>query len=190
MDKRKKQNIIIGLTACLGIILILSVAWVVSKEHRFKKYHNKRKGFSISYPVTWSFQENSGGAAVIFFSPQENDLDFFRESVNVVIQDISSNPLNLKAYSALAIKQMELVFEDNLVILERGPIRIADQAGYKFVFIGKGPDVELRYMSVWTLDGLTAYQVTYTALSSHYDRYISKMKKMIRSFRIGKAKKE
>ena len=123
-------------------------------------------------------------AAVLFYSPQENDLDFFKESVNVVVQDISGNPLNLKEYSQLAIEQMKVVFGDNMVIFESAPTFFADQSGYKLIFVGKGPETDLRYMSVWTIKGLTAYQVTYTALNSQYERYISKVKKMLKSFRI------
>ena len=184
MRKRRKQSIIATAIALVGIILILSVAWIMSKEHRFKNYYNKPGGFSINYPASWSFQENKGGASVIFFSPQENDLDFFKESVNVVVQDISANPMDLKAYTELAIKQMKLVFEDNFIILDSGMISIGGQPGFKMTFLGKGSDTELKYMSAWTLDGLTAYQITYTAVSSQYDRYIGKMKRMVSSFRI------
>jgi len=184
VSQRKKHKIITGIVAGIGIILILSVAWVTSREYRFKRYKNNRNNFSIKYPASWALEENINGAAVIFYSPQENDLDYFKENVNVVVQDISRNPLNLKEYSELAIEQMEVVFEENLIILDSAPAFIADQAGYKFVFIGKGPETDYKYMSVWTIDGLTAYQVTYTALASQYERHLSNAKRMIRSFRI------
>ncbi len=184
MDRRQKNTLIAAIVGLLGIILILSVVWVVSKEHRFRKYHNKRGGFSISYPATWAYEENKGGAAIIFFSPKENDLDFFKENVNVVVQDISANPMELKEYSELAIKQMELVFADNFVLLDSGVTFLSGQGAYKIVFLGKGPDTELKYMSAWTIKGHTAYQVTYTALSSQYDRYLLQVKRMLISFRI------
>lgn len=184
MKQRQKRALITGCVGILGIILIMGVIWIVSKEHRFNKYHNKAGGFSISYPATWSYEENKGGAAVIFFSPKENELDFFKENVNVVIQDISANPLDLNAYTALAIKQMRLVFEDNFVVIESAPAFVAGRGAHRLVFIGKGPDTELKYMSVWTLDGMTAYQITYTALSSQYDRYVGEMKRMVSSFRV------
>lgn len=186
MNRREKQNIIIGIVAAAGIILILGAVWVLSREHRFKRYRSDRDGFSIKYPAAWSFEENKDGAAVIFFSPLDNELDFFKESVNVVVQDISGNPLDLKKYSETAIRQIEAVFEENLVILETGPVFFAGQAGYKFIFLGKTPEDEpdLRYMCVWTLKGLKAYQVTYTAILSQYERYLPEMKRMLRSFRI------
>ena len=184
MNQRQKKTFIAGVAALLGVVLILGVVLVISKEHRFKDYHNRAGGFSISYPATWAFEENKGGAAVIFFSPKENELDFFKENVNVVVQDISGKPMELIAYTNLAIKQMQMVFEDNFVIIESGPAFVAGQGAHKLIFIGKGPDTELKYMSVWLIKDLSAYQITYTALSSQYDRYIGKMKKMVRSFRI------
>jgi len=60
----------------------------------------------------------------------------------------------------------------------------AGQSGHKLDFLGKGPETDLHYMSIWTIDGLTAYQVTYTSLASQYEHYISKVKRMLRSFRI------
>ncbi|MCK5179751.1 MAG: hypothetical protein KAR32_09495, partial [Candidatus Omnitrophica bacterium] len=168
MNRRQKQALFIRSVALLGVVLILGVVWIMSREYRSNEYHSKAGGFSIRYPVTWSFQENTGGAAVIFFSPKANELDFFKENVNIVVQDISQAPMELKAYSKLAIKQMQIVFEDNFVIIESGPTFIAGQVAYKLIFLGKGPDTELKYMSVWTIKGLTAYQITYTALSSQY----------------------
>jgi len=184
VDRRQKQNLIIWVVAGAGIILILSALWIVSKEHRFNKYRNDRYGFSIKYPAAWSLEENTNDVAVIFLTPQENELDFFKESVNVGVQDIAGNPMDLKEYSEMAIKQMEVVFGENLITLELGPTFIAKQNGYKFVFLGKGPETELKFMIVWLISGLTAYQVTYTSLTSQYDRYLPKVKRMLRSFRI------
>ncbi len=183
MSRRSKQNIIAGVVAGVGIMLILSTVWVISREHRFKKYINKEHGFSIKYPALWAYEENKNGAAVIFYSPQENDLDFFQESVNVVVQSIAGSPMNLKDYSQLAIEQMEAVFEENLIIIESAPTYFAGQAGYKFIFLGKGPGLDYQYMSAWTIKDLVAYQITYTSLASQYKQYISKAKRMLKSFR-------
>jgi hypothetical protein len=138
----------------------------------------------MKYPTSWSLEKDKNNAAVIFYSPEENELDFFMENVNVVVQDIARNPMDIDKYSSTAIKQMEAVFGDNLIIIESEPMYFADREGYKFVFKGKTPETELQYMSVWTISGLTAYQVTYTALASQYERHLPKVKKMIGSFRL------
>jgi hypothetical protein len=106
--------------------------------------------------------------------------------VNVVVQDISAKPMELKAYTELAIRQMEAVFGENFLILESVPTSVSGQSAHRLVFIGKAvdPEPDLKYMSVWLLDGATAYQITYTAIASQYDRYVAKMKRMVSSFRI------
>jgi len=182
VSQRKKKAMVTGIIAGIGVILILSVIWIVSKDYRFKKYSSSIHGFSIKYPASWTLEENINGAAVIFYSPLENDLDFFKESVNVVVQHISGNPSNLKDYSQRAIEQMEAVFGDNMIIIESVPVTLADQGGHKLEFLGKNPEADLHYMSTWTIDGLTAYQITYTSLASQYEHYIFKVKRMLRSF--------
>lgn len=184
MDHRQKSTIIAVLAGLLGFVLIVGVILVMSKEHRFGKYKSKADGFDISYPASWTYEENKGGAKAIFFSPKENQLDVFQENVNVVIQDLSANPLTLKKYTEIAIRQMEIVFEENFVLLESGDIKVAGEPGHYIVFIGKGPDTELKYKSVWMLKDVTAYQITYTALTSAYDRYVGKMDRMVSSFRL------
>lgn len=158
--------------------------WIFSKAYRFNQYTDDRHNFSIKYPVSWSLEINKNNAAVIFYSPKEGDLDFFRENVNVVVQDIARKSMNIKKYSSTAIKQMEAVFGDNMIIIESGPMYFSGHEGYKFVFRGKTSETELQYMSVWTINGLTAYQVTYTALASQYERHLPNAKRMIRSFRL------
>ena len=184
MNSRQKKNLIFNIAAGIGIIAIGITSWIFFNHYRFNQYTNDQHNFSIKYPASWTLGENINNAAVIFYSPQETELDIFRENVNIVVQDISKNPLSLKRYSKTAIRQMEAVFSNNMMILESEPMFFAGQEGYKFVFTGKTPETELQYMSVWTITGLTAYQVTYTALASQYDRHLPKVKRMIRSFHL------
>lgn len=182
MQSRQQQKIIFGLIGGIGVILILTVSILYFQEYRFLKYHSHRYGFSVRYPAQWSLTENKDGAAVIFSSPMATKLDTFSENVNIVVQDISSRPMDLQKYTQTAITQMQVVFDQNLEIVESSPAMLAGRPAHKFVFIGRGPDTELEFMSVWTLDNLTAYQITYTALSSGYEQYRAKAKGIINSF--------
>lgn len=184
MRRRRRQAIIFGVIAGTGFTLIFIVGWIYFQKYRFNTYTHPTAGFSIQYPAQWSFSENKDGAAVVFYSPPESDLDVFRENVNIVIQDLSQNPMTLDKYTETAIYQMQAVFEHNLVILESVPALVSGLPGHKFVFLGKGPETEMQFMVVWTLDGLTTYQVTYTALSPHYEKYLGKINRMFRSFKI------
>lgn len=184
MRSRKELNFIYSIIAAISIIIIISVFIAYQNTNKFNKFEDPGKRYSIKYPVDWKVEESKNGAAVIFSSPKENKLDMFSDNVNIVVQDISSNPMGIKKYSEIAIKQMQIVFGDNLEIKESESITLGGREGYKFVFNGKGAQVELGYKSVWTIDGLTAYQITYTSLASMYNNHIKEADRMIKSFKI------
>ena len=184
ISRRQKQSLIIMLVSLLSLWLIGGVLWIFGKEWRFLKYQNEAAGFSIRYPLRWSLQENQNGASVIFSSPVENKLDFFQENVNVVVADISQKPMSLVEYSQLAVNQMKVVFKENIEVIESGPTYLSGKPAHRFVYIGRGPEAELKFLMVWTIDEKVAYQVTYAALASTYDIYIKKIEKMIKSFEV------
>mgnify|MGYP001562363040 CR=1 FL=1 len=184
MQRRQRQTIIASVTAAIGLVLILAVGWFFVKPYWPLGYENARYGFALKYPAAWSFGENQGGAAAIFYSPKENALDTFRENVNIVVQDISQNPMTLGKYTETAIGQMIAVFGINLEILVSTQISIDNRPAHQFIFIGKGPDGSFQYQCRWTLAGTTAYQITYTAIASGYERHLAEAERVMNSFRI------
>ncbi|MDP8213337.1 MAG: PsbP-related protein [Candidatus Zapsychrus exili] len=184
MKRQNNQVLFFAIIAIVGISLMATTAWFAFKDKTFRTYKNESKGFSIKYPKTWSYKENVFGAAVTFYSPLENDLDLFRESISVVVQDISFKPMGLKEYTDLAIGQMDAMFRKFIDVVESKPARLGGIYGYKYIFIGKNPDVNLKYRCAWTIKKTSAYQVVYTSLETHYDKYIENIEKMVSSFRI------
>lgn len=184
MQRRQRQTIIAAISGVIGLMMILAVGWIYSKQYRLLSYDNSRVGFSLKYPVTWSFGEDINGAAAIFYSPKENALDTFRENVNVVVQDLSVKPMDLEEYTKTAIIQMQAVFETNLQIIDSSPIMVANEPGHQFVFIGKGPDGEIYYLCRWTVVGTSAYVLTYTGKSLGYPKHLAQARRIMKSFRI------
>src|SRR3990167_9494841 len=107
MSRRRRQNLFVSIIAGVGVVLIIGVVWWFSQGFRFSTYADKNGGDSIKYPSDWALEKKAGETAVIFLSAQESELDIFKENVSVVVQDISGNPMDLKKYSELAVKQME-----------------------------------------------------------------------------------
>ena len=184
MQRRQKQTIIASVTSAIGLALILTAGWFFLKPYWSLGYENGQYGFALKYPAAWSFAENQGGAAAVFYSPRENAMDTFQENINIVVQDISRNPMDLKKYTETAVTQMQAVFGTNLEILDSSPTFIDTRPAHQFIFIGKGPDVRLQYMCRWTLAGTTAYQITYTAIASGYERHFAQAERVMNSFRI------
>ncbi len=184
MQRRQKQTLIAIITGIIGLALILAAGWFFARPYLSLNYENAQYGFALKYPAAWSFAENQGGAAAIFYSPKENALDIFQENVNIVVQDISENPMTLEKYTETAIAQMQSVFGINLEILDSSLISVDKRPGHLFIFIGKGPDGNLQYQCRWTLAGTTAYQITYTALATGYQRHVAAAERIMKSFRI------
>ncbi len=184
MNQRQKHTLVAALLALIGIVLILIVVWIVSRQLRFKEYVSEQYGFSIGYPATWEIREEIDGAAAAFLSPQDNALDTFRENVTVIIEPLTIEPFKLKPYTELAIRQVEEVFKENFILLQSGFTTLSGKPGHKIVFLGKGPDLEVKYMIVWMIDDLKAYKISYTSISSQYDRYALDIKRMLMSFHL------
>lgn len=184
MRKRTQQSIIFGLIAFIGIAMIAVVIWKFFAGNRLIEYNNQRDGYSVKYPSSWSYEEGVQGSSVIFYSPIENDLDFFKENVNVVVQNLSGEPLSLKEYSDKAIEQMRYIFQDTIEIKNSSRTYLSDQRAHQFEFVGQGPEANLHYLCLWTIDGLKAYQFTYLALEPEFKKYLPAVQKMIKSFDI------
>ena len=186
MRRRKLITFLLFVVALLSLSVIGYIFLNFGKQHAYDLYENKKYAFSLRYPVDWKLGEVTPILAVSFFSPLENNLDKFRENVNIVIQDLSENPMTLQVYSDTAIKQMEAVFGANMKILERGPAYLSGHIGYRFIYLGESDQKEYKFMHVWTIINNTAYQFTFTAMASDYNDYVGMAKKMLRSFRIGR----
>jgi len=182
MKRKPKFSWSVFLVITMAVIILVVVGWYFLKEFRFQTYVNQRHGFQIDYPVNWIFEENINGALVIFYSPLENQLDFFKDNINVVIQDISASPMGLAEYSETAVNQMKLVFGEQMKIHEYKDTSLGGFPAKRLVFTGPGPQSDLKYLTVWTVNRNVVYQLTYLSVASQYNHHVLKILKMIRSF--------
>ena len=188
MKNRRRKTIQFAIVALIGLLLILVTVLIWKREYfSFKTFQHARDGYTIEYPRNWEATDKANYVSAIFLSPLENDLDVFRENVNIVIQDLSATPLegNLAKYTDVAIGQMENTFKQSLMVVESKPTTLSGLPAHQFVYIGKNPDApDIKNMHVWTVDGNKAYQITYTAMRDTFDKYLPQVKIMIRSFKI------
>lgn len=184
MRDRQKKTVYFGVMAVVGILIISIVLFLNSKERHFKKYTDTQSGFSMKYPASWKVEENQLGTTVAFYSKQEGELDFFKENVNVVVQDLSPDLMDMQKYTDVILAQMESVFGNQINIVESKKTFFADQQSYKFVFEGTDPNLSLKYHIIWTIKGSKAYQLTFTSLVTTYEKYFPKFEAMSSSFKI------
>lgn len=170
----------------IGIVLILSVLYLKYRQNTFRKFIDHDNNVSIEFPANWIIKKDFSGAVVLFLAPAEGPIDVFQENLNIVVQDISLEPMSLTEYSDAAIKQMEGTFDKNFILEESTAVAtLAGVPAYKIIFTGKGPDVELKYYITWTvIDKVKAYQVTFAAFPSQFDKYYPTVEKMLSTFKI------
>ncbi len=183
----KKRDMVIfsyGFIAGIGLIIACLGAWKIFSEAKFISYKHTSGFFEIAYPPSWTMLENEAGAAAIFYSQKENELDIFKENVNVVVQDLSKKPMPLEQYTKIAINQMKVVFKTNMEIIESAPFYLGGLKAHKLIFVGSGPEGDIKFMTIWTLKGDTAFQISYTGLKSDWEDYKKDADKMVRSFKI------
>ena len=186
IHQRKSLSIVFTIIALIGFALIGVTAWYFLQANQFSTYKDDEFGFSLKYPTSWTATPHINGTNVAFYSPLENALDVFKENVNIVVQDMSAQRTipDLNQYTSIAINQMKVVFKKNFVLIESKPVFLSGMPAHQIIFIGKGPEMDLKFKIIWTLKAKRAYQFTYGAVASQYDKYIGKVDAMIRTFRV------
>ncbi len=187
LHQRKTLNLVFTLLALVGIAVTAGTIWYVMKGNEFSTYKDKGGiGLSIRYPAKWTVAPYTNDTLVTFYSPLENSLDIFKENFNVVVQDLSEqkHKVGLDQYTKIAISQMQAVFKSGFVLEVSKPAFVNGIPGYQIVFLVKGTDNELKIKCVWTIKGARAYQFTYGALASQYDKYIGQVDAMLRSVQL------
>lgn len=181
LTRRQRQTI--GLWVVFACIAVFIAGFFILRIPKFDVYESSQYRLKIKYPQGWTVNDSIGqpGAVVAFLSPKESTLDVFLDNMNIVVQDLSKNPMSLEQYNILAIKQLTGVFS-NLTILESHAITWAGHAGHKLVYFAKNPMVDLKVMHVWMIVDNQAYQFTYTAVASRYKTFEGLANTMVKSF--------
>ncbi len=185
LSNRKIRTIIYTLIMIIGIGMAGSVWWIYFKQHRFKEYIDRKDGFSIRYPITWSYSKDIDGSAVVFISQYDSSMDSFRENLSVNVLPLPNKKLRLVPYTQMYIEQMKYLFKDKISIEKpKYNIYLGKYRSASVVYTVKMPQNNIKYMSIWTLQNGKSYMLTYAAYPDRYNFYLDKVKKMIKSFKI------
>ncbi|MEO9869815.1 hypothetical protein [Ekhidna sp.] len=136
--------------------------------------------YSIKYPSTWEVnQTGQMGMAFGLFSPAGMQGDQFRENVNLIIQDISSQNLDLVDFVSLSENQITtMIVDGNLLVSEK-------KDGYhQMIYTGTMGQYKLKFQQYYWVIGGNAYILTFTAEQNQYDNYIGVAQQLMDSFEI------
>lgn len=139
------------------------------------------KNYEILYPASWTKQEKSN--AIFFLSPKDNGKDMFQENINLMLQDLSQQPMSLEQYTELTKKQVIDNFGAAAIVSIKNTT-IAGLQGKEFVYNMNYQGRSLKLKQYWFTKGNIAYLFSYTAEPVKYEKYESVVTEMIKSFKI------
>jgi len=144
-------------------------------------YTSPAYGYTLTYPTSWAVREENGGTTVVFTTAAESASDNFRENLKVVVQDLSGAPMNLDAFisSQLEKKKQGLA---NYNPTHEENLKIGGYNARKLSYTGTLGSGLMRWVEIYTIRGLTAYTLTFTADESHYRFFVEDADKMLKSF--------
>ena len=123
------------------------------------------------------------GSVAAFLSPQESASDIFQENLNLIVQDLSTQPMTLQEYTELSVGQVEQFITDAR-ILDSSATTLDGNSAHKLVYTGKQGQYSLKWMQVWTVIDNTAYVLSYTAEANKYNDFLDTAQEMVNSFEI------
>jgi hypothetical protein len=147
----------------------------------FLPYANSRFGFNMSYPATWTKQENTGTSVVSFTSPSEGRDDLYLENMKVMVEDLSAAPMSLEQYKNAQLAKKQPLSGFNKIM--DGPFKIGRFNGWKIAYTAD-TGMLMEWVEIYTIKGTTAYDLTFSAQESHYSNYVVAMDTMINSFQL------
>ena len=153
------------------LLLLLIPGWLT--------YTDSANKFTMNYPKEWTQQSNAN--MVAFLSPQENATDNFRENVNVIRQDLSSQPMTMEQYTELSKKQITDAYGASAIVSTNSKTIGGQKATglvYNMTYQGRA----LKVASYWFIKGKIAFLFTYTAEPAQFSKYEETAMSVINSF--------
>ncbi len=150
---------------------------------KWKTYKNEQYQFEIKYLSDWTKQEQVMGSIVAFSSPQESASDIFLENLNVIVQDLSTQPMTLSDYTDLSVDQISRLITDSNII-DSSATTLAGNPAHKLVYTGKHEQHNLKWMQVWTIKNNKVYLISCTAEVDKYSDFLRTIQQMINSFKL------
>jgi hypothetical protein len=142
-------------------------------------YVNPLLGIKMEYPASWTKQDNVAGA-VVSFSPTADE-SVNTPSLNIVVQDLSSNPLSLDDFTTVSLYQMEQMLTE-VKGMSVNPRELAGNPGKNISYTTTLQNTTLKFRQVFTLVENIAYIITFSAPINVHDNYSVLIETCINTF--------
>ncbi|HVP24800.1 MAG TPA: PsbP-related protein [Methanomicrobiales archaeon] len=150
-------------------------------QQTYLTYTNSQYGFSISYPSTWTKQENTASSVVTFTAPTSGAVGVIPATMRVSVDDLSANPMSLDQYRAAQLAKKKSLDKFNTVydIPYKGNGYSGWRLGYTY-----DTGVIMRTFDTYAIRGTTAYTVSFTSRDDQFASYTVQSDTMFKSFQL------
>jgi|GEM_PF-2079789 len=170
-----------------NIILILSVFFVLqSCAQNDLVVHKSNEGFSLSYSnKDWIFEASND--IFLLFTTNQTNADF-KTNINILVQDLSMQPMSLNEYNQLTLSQIEQATGENNIEYERD-ITVSGNPAKELTYhipqdINRGNSIALKIKQVYLLKNNKAYLITYTAKMEDFATFLSSANEVFETFKV------
>ncbi len=157
---------------------LLALVFAFSIVADWVDYTNTEGKYRLSYPSTWT--QTSTESGIIFLTPAEGEDDQFQENVNILLQDLSAQPMTLEEFTKLSTDQYDAM-KESVEVLSVDNATVAANKAKKVMLTLDYSGRPLKLMQYWFIKNDTAYVLTYTAEVGKYTKYEADANKMMTS---------
>jgi hypothetical protein len=163
-------------TALLFIFLCAGLSF--AQQNRI--YKNNALGYQLEYP--FGFKIRTIGSAIAFSSEVEDRTFAFSPSVNVVVVDLGSGPVDVEDFYKQSKEALERSL-GNVKFLEDKKDKLAGISAYRLVYTSRQKKADFKFLQVICVRNNKAYVLTYTALQEQYEKLLKTAQAIIKSFK-------
>ncbi len=149
----------------------------------FVTYENPAYKIKIQYPSYLMRQEETTGDVIFFLSPQDSATEPFPATVDILVQNMSDQPITLDEFTNQSIEAIK-EFVPDYNFSDSRKATLAKEDAYLLAYTGMQGLIRSKWMSVYTIKNNTLYLITYAAGADKFPVYLPTVSKMLDSFEI------
>jgi len=161
------------------LIVALFVLIVCVSADSVQAYTSSKHNFSVDPPSGWAVDDTITFAVVVFYGPIEEG---FQVNVNIQIESLPTS-MTVKQY-ADAAKEILQTALSNFTLVSEGSRVINNVDAYELVFTFRQAAINVKEKQVYLVRNKKAYIVTYAALPTTYQKYLTAFESSVETFKI------
>lgn len=143
-------------------------------------YRVANPSYDLTAPVGWELDTTGKmNTSMILFTPADSTNDYFKENINLILDDVSANNLSIDAYVEQAVGMIREFITD----LEQLEVK-KEGEDYWLTYLGRQGTLKASYYQrIMVKDG-RAYILTYTSIDGKPSKSHALAQEVIRRFQL------